>query len=204
MPPIKLGRPIPMRATGPRGFSRIKAGRLEPWKLQVEGHQKLLDKLNKQKFWIQPTNESMLALQEYGFNKAKQRSPRLTNDTLGKIKKKTHKALFIRYADIILQPSLAKSDGKFRYSFALDAARRRAPRGQSGKGEFQRVRRTKLNKVPRKKITSHKVAPYKYRSGTFKAQRTFNWFHGTSKWVRKQLRTEALRTMRLMQAAWAG
>lgn len=202
MPAITLGRPISARVTGPRGFGRVTASRLGKVSVTVLGHQKIVDKLSKQKFWIKPTKETMLALQEYSYDLAKKRSPRLTGEAKGKIIKSTDKAIIPKFADVILKPSLAKSDGKFRYSFALDAARRRAPKGMAGKGEFARVRRTKLTKTKRIRLTN-KNAPYKYRSTSFKGQKTFNWFHGTSRLTARQLRTEAMRMARKIQAAWA-
>ena len=202
MPAITLGRPIPARVTGPRGFGRVTASRLGKVSVTVLGHQKIVEKLTKQKFWIQPTKETMLALQTHAYRKAKDRAPRLTGDAKGKIQKATDKAIFPKYADVILKPSLAKSDGKFRYSFALDAARRRAPKGMSGKGPFARVRRTRGTKIPRIRLTN-KNAPYKYRSTSFKGQKTFNWFHGTSRLTAKLLRTEAMRAAHQIQAAWS-
>jgi hypothetical protein len=202
MPAITLGRPINARVTGPRGFGRVTASRLGRVSVTVLGHQKIIEKLSKQKFWIEPTKESMLALQDYTYNHAKKRSPRLTGDAKGKITKSTDKAITPKFADVILKPSLAKSDGTFRYSFALDAARRRAPKGMSGKGEFARVRRTKLTKTKRIRVTN-KNAPYKYRSTSFKGQKTFNWFHGTSKLTAKQLRTEAMAMAHKIQSAWS-
>jgi hypothetical protein len=202
MAAITLGRPINARVTGPRGFGRATASRLGKTSVSVIGHLKIIEKLNNQKFWVVPTKETMLSLQNYSFNLAKKRSPRLTGDAKGKITKSTDKAITPKFADVILKPSLAKSDGTFRYSFALDAARRRAPKGMSGKGEFARVRRTKLTKTKRIRVTN-KNAPYKYRSTSFKGQKTFNWFHGTSKLTAKQLRTDVMQMAREIQSAWS-
>lgn len=199
MAAITLGRPINARVTGPRGFSRTTAGRLARVSVKVEGHQRIVGKLQGQKFWIQPTNDLMLDLQRRAYVLAKKRAPKLTGDAQSKIKKRTHKAIFLKFADVVLEPSIAKSDKAFRYSFALDAARKRAPKGMAGTGLYKRVRRSK---APRLRV-NRKNAPYKYQSGSFARRPTFNWFHGTSKLMARELRSGAMAAAHVMQRRWS-
>lgn len=205
---IRLGGNVNRMVTGPRGFGRTPASRLNPWKMSWDGTERIKGKLNSTKFVIKPTNEALLGLQKYAFKWAKDRSPRQTGATRRSIVTKTDKAIFLRYADVVAKP--VKDKKGFPYSFALDAARKRAPRGMAGKGEFARVRRysnarrNNVFGVKRARITL-KNAPYKYsKTSVFKGRKTFNWFHGVNKLTKRELKSQSGIALVKMRTFWGG
>ena len=173
-----------------------------------DGTERIKGKLNSTKFVIKPTNEALLGLQKYALKWAIDRAPRQTGRTRRSITPRTDKAIFLRYADVVSKMQRDKKG--FPYSAALDAARKRAPKGMSGKGEFARVRRYSNSRrnnvfgVKRARITRQN-APYKYSStSVFKGRKTFNWFHGVSKLAKRELRSQSGIALVKMRTFWGG
>lgn len=218
---ITLGTYRGARVTGPTGFGRTRAGRMASASVAIDGQRRIAGKLVGKNLWIEPTTTALLALQNEARKHALTRAPRDTGQTRANIGTSTDKAKEPpRWADVILKPasraSAAYPDG-WRYSHALDAARRRAPRGMAGKGEYKRVRRAPANKqlvetasgpslVPvrltkRRRITKAN-APYKYQGTARKGKPTLNWFHGASTLTKRALRNEVQKIITGIQRGW--
>lgn len=204
------------RVSGPSGFGRTPAGRLASASVGIEGQRRIAGKLNGKNLWIIPTRDAMLALQREAFYHAFTRAPILSHLTQQSIGKTVDKAQNPpRWADVILRPAENKG---WRYSHALDAARQRAPRGQSGKGQYARTRANPANKqlvqmrsgdqsmalvrLPKRKRITKANAPYKFRSTARKGKPTLNWFHGASQLTKRALRQEVENIASKVRRGW--
>lgn len=218
---ITIGRYRGARVSGPTGFGRTRAARLASASVALEGQRRIAAKLDGKKLWIEPTTRGMLQLQALAKHHALVRAPADTGATKKNVGTATDKRKSPpRWADVILRPasrtSTAYPDG-WRYSHALDAARRRAPRGMAGKGEYKRVRRApgsaqlvevggravlvRVRLTKRIRVTKAN-APYKYRAGTYKSRPLLNWFHGASLYTKRALRKEVDRIAKQMHRGW--
>lgn len=213
---ITLGAYRGGRVTGATGFGRTRAGRMASASVGIDGQRRIAGKLNGKNLWIVPTKDAMLALQREAYFHAFTRAPIMTHRTQQSIGKSVDKSQNPpRWADVILRPAENKG---WRYSHALDAARQRAPRGQSGTGAFARTTANPANKqltqtrsgdaqmtlirLPKRKRITKANAPYKFRSTGRKGKPTLNWFHGASQLTKRALRQEVENIATKIRRGW--
>jgi hypothetical protein len=213
---ITLGTFRGTRVTGASGFGRTPAGRLASASVGIDGQRRIAGKLSGKNLWIVPTREAMLALQREARYHAYHRAPHLSGTTKSNIALSTDKRNDPpRWADVVLKPAVNEG---WRYSHALDAARKRAPKGMSGVGPYARVRANAANKqlvtlrdgrqsmvqvrlAKRIRITKAN-APYKFRSTNRKGKPTLNWFHGASQLTKRALRQEVAKVATGIRTGW--
>ena len=107
--------------------------------VRLEGAGRLTAKLNKRRFLIEPTRDTLRDLNRFAVGEVKKRAPR---ERKGRIEQAVESRIDRRdpprFDDVVMK---AVTNEGFRLNFALDAARHRAENGQGAAKKRQKTPR---------------------------------------------------------------